>query len=121
MPLPHRTERPLHSAAYRCLPQIRREFHQQSTGTFGTQIKGTPLPAPGQADAQRNLDLSVFSAGVNIGKPGVKGCSAEIALRHSTAVSRPEFEMLLAATAAARTLVAPIKRGLPHGQGKYQS
>lgn len=42
MAFPQGTERPLYSVGYRCARQFRPCFHRQSTGTFDTEIKGTP-------------------------------------------------------------------------------
>jgi hypothetical protein len=40
--LSQRTERSLYSAGYRCTGEFRPRFRKQSTGTFATEIKGTP-------------------------------------------------------------------------------
>ena len=40
-----RTERVLLSEGYRCARHFRLRFQEQSTGTFGTEIKGTPTRA----------------------------------------------------------------------------
>ena len=40
--LSQRTERSLYSAGYRCARHFRPRFRRQSSGTFGTEIKGRP-------------------------------------------------------------------------------
>jgi len=67
--LSQRTEQPLLSGSYRCAQHFRPRFRKQSTGTFGTEIKGTPIhPQSSEVFPAKLSPLSINK--VSLAAPG---------------------------------------------------